>query len=96
MRLRELFSILEEGLNKDQKRRLYSDLKNLNYDRHRWAAVFGNRYRIYLDYSKKDKSYMIRILFHVSKFLDVDTLIKLAYTSKRFSKIREVKFIVNS
>ena len=51
MRLRELFSILEEGLNKDQKRRLYSDLKNLNYDRHRWAAVFGNRYRIYLDYS---------------------------------------------
>ena len=51
MKLRELFSILEEGLNKDQKRRLYSDLKNLNYDRHRWAEVFGNRYRIYLDYS---------------------------------------------
>ena len=47
MRLRELFS---EGLGKDQKRKLYSDLKNMKYDRHRWAEVFGNKYRLYFDY----------------------------------------------
>ena len=51
MKLREIFSRLEEGLTKDQKRRLYSELKNLNYDRHRWAGVFGNRYRIYIEYN---------------------------------------------
>jgi hypothetical protein len=39
---------------------------------------------------------MIRILFHVVKFLNIDTLIRLSHTSKKFSKIREIKFIINS
>ena len=31
----------------------------------------------------------------VVKFLNVDTLIKIAQCSKKFSKLREVKFILN-
>lgn len=30
------------------------------------------------------------------RFFDVDTLIKIANSSKKFSKTREVKFILNS
>lgn len=47
MRLRELL----EGLNKEQKRWLYTNLSNLNYDRHKWAKIFNNKYRIYLPYN---------------------------------------------
>lgn len=46
--------------------------------------------------SKRDKSYTIKILFHTVRFLSVDSLIRLAQTSKKFSKIKEVKFIINS
>ena len=38
---------------------------------------------------------MIRILYHAVKFMNVDTLIKLAQTGKKFSKTKEIKFILN-
>ena len=46
-------------------------------------------------YSKRDKSHLIRILYHAVKFMNVDTLIKLAQTGKKFSKTKEIKFILN-
>lgn len=49
-----------------------------------------------LNCSKRDRTYLIKILFHVTKFFGIDTLIKLAHTSKKFAKIREIKFIINS
>jgi len=49
-----------------------------------------------LAYRRRDKSHVLRVLLHVVKFLDVDTLINLAHSSKKFSKMREVKFILNS
>ncbi len=46
-------------------------------------------------FRKRDKSHLIRIMFHVVKFMSVDSLIKIAHTSKKFSKTREIKFILN-
>ena len=39
---------------------------------------------------------MIKVLLSIVRFLDVDTLIKIAQSSKKFAKTREVKFILNS
>jgi hypothetical protein len=45
---------------------------------------------------KRDKTNVLRVLLHVVKYLGVDSLIKIAQTSKKFSKMKEVKFILNT
>lgn len=54
-----------------------------------------NQPKLIKNRDRKDISYLIRILYHVIKFASIDTIIKIAHTSKKFSKIREVKFIIN-
>lgn len=52
MKLRELF----EGLNKEQKKWLYSQLSDLKYNRHKWAEIFNHKYRLYFPYEGEYKS----------------------------------------
>jgi hypothetical protein len=41
---------LNEALTPEQKRELYAELKHLKYDRHRWAKIFNNKYRVYIPF----------------------------------------------
>ena len=51
MKIQDIIT-LSEALTKTQKRSLYSKLKDLKYNRHRWADIFDNKYRIYFNLSQ--------------------------------------------